>query len=161
MGIVLARVDDRLIHGQVTVGWVRSHGIDLILVVDDRLAGDAMQQAILRVAAPPGVEVRACRVGEFLEAFGRGMYEGRRTMLLFTGPSVPLTLLKAGVSFQRLNIGGMRYMPHRRQLTKAVWVSAEEEAELKEIAASGVKVEFRMLPGDAELELHQVLKKEG
>ena len=157
-GIALVRIDDRLIHGQVVVKWLRYVECDEVLIVDDQLAQDSFMQTVLRLAAPPEVPVRVVAGGEApgkLAAAGAG---GRRTMILLKAPQTALALLNDGVAFSELNVGGLASGPRTRRLYKSVSASAEQIAALREIAARGVRVYFQMVPEDRPVEMADVLR---
>lgn len=157
---MLARIDDRLIHGQVTVGWTRSHNVDQIVIVNDAIAKDPIQSTVLSIAAPPGVDVQALSVDKFVADFKQGKFDKRRLMLIFTGPREPLMLIRAGVPLHSINVGGMKFTPERRQISKAVSVSPQEESDFWQIIQSGVEVEVRMFPSDPKTLIQNLLSRQ-
>lgn len=157
MPIVIARIDDRLIHGQVTVGWTRPNNINRIIVVNDALAKDQVQSMMLKIAAPPGVTVDAQGVQQCIQNLQSGSLDKFRLMLVFTGPLEPLALLRAGIQIKTLNVGGMRFTPGRRKISTSVSVSPEEEQAFRDIGAAGVEVEVRMFPADPKVNLLTLL----
>ena len=82
MAIVLCRVDDRLVHGQVVIGWGRPLGIDLIMLVDDTVAGSAWEQELYRMAVSPDIEVRFVTVAEASVQIPALSSDGRRALVL-------------------------------------------------------------------------------
>jgi mannose/fructose/N-acetylgalactosamine-specific phosphotransferase system component IIB len=104
--IALARIDDRLIHGQVVTAWLPTLGrCDEILVCDDRAAGNPFVQQVLRMAAPPGQAVRVLSMDETIVDFRQKANDARRVLLLARGPETVLCLLEGGVSIYYLNVG--------------------------------------------------------
>lgn len=155
--ITIARVDDRLIHGQITVGWVRRFGVTRIVVVDDDVAKDPLQSTMTPMAAPPGIGAEVRTVEQFTADYKAGKYDKYRLMLIFTVPSVPLALIKAGIPIEGLNLGGMKFIPGRKQITRAVSVSPEEETVLKEIMELGTEVFIQMLPEHQKVDVKTLL----
>lgn len=148
MGIVLTRIDDRLIHGQVVTGWVSKYAIEQIIVVDDVVAGDPMQRSVLMMTAPPDIKVVIFSVAKFLEVISRTEIK-RRTMLIFRDPTGVLRMLNAGVTFDSLNIGGMRKIGDRTiSISKAVYFSEEEKVAVLAIMDKGVEINIQMVPQD-------------
>lgn len=87
MPINLARIDDRLIHGQVITTWVKNHDIEQVLIINDKVAGDKIQQSVLTMSAPPELKVQVFGVQKFIEILQKTEIK-RRTMLLFTNSIV-------------------------------------------------------------------------
>lgn len=157
MAIVVARIDDRLIHGQVTTNWVRSNEIQVIVVVDDKLATDEIQISVLKMAAPSNVKLYVLPVDKFIEKFKAGILDKYKVMLIFNNPFAPLKLIENGIKINSINLGGMRFKEGRRQLTKAVSVSDAEAEALKSIISHGVEVEHRQLQADTKVYLKDIL----
>lgn len=154
MPIKLARIDDRLIHGQVTVGWTRLLGIDRILVVSDKVAKDPIQQAVLGMAAPHGVKVSPVTVADAIcKLTTTDLVAKSSLMLIFTNPTDVLALVNAGVEIQEVNIGGMQFKTGKTQVTKAVSVDAADVSAFKELHDRGIKLSVQMVPADKPTDL--------
>ena len=145
MAIELIRIDDRLIHGQVATQWMKNLAIEQVLVISDVAAKDPLQLTILEIAAPVGVRVMIYDVAEFVDVYNSVEIK-RRTLLLFTNPIELLACLKGGLKANLINIGGMKYVPGKKKVTRSVSVSEAEELAFKEIIAMGIEVEIRMMP---------------
>lgn len=154
--IVFCRIDDRLIHGQVVTTWVNVKNIESIIVVNDKVAGDKIQKNILAMAAPTGIKVHAFGVKQFADITKKQPIK-KRTMLLFTNSIDVLELVNYGVEIPGLNIGGMRYQEGRKQLTKALSVTPEEEAAFKELLEKGIDVTIQMVPNDEKKDIREVI----
>lgn len=157
MGVVYARIDDRLIHGQVATTWIRTQSIEQVAVINDELAKDPMQASVIKMAAPTGVKAVLLDITRFLEAYKKGFK--KRTMLIVTNPKDVLTLLENGVSFPYLNVGGMKYKEGRKRLTEAVAVTEEELDDFEAIVKKGVKVEIQMVPNSAKEDISKYLAR--
>lgn len=157
MGIIISRVDDRLIHGQVATSWIRGNNVNVVVVVDDKIASDGTQVSILKLSAPAGIKVYAQSVNKFVEVYNKGILNDYRVMLVFENVYAPLELIKKGVPLHSLNIGGMRFKEGRRQVSKALSVSLEEEKVIREISAYGVEVEHRQLATDTKVDVLTLL----
>ena len=149
MSILLARVDDRLIHGQVVVGWARALEADCLIVANDAVAADPMQRQLLPMAVPPQIKVGIYRVREAAEALAQGKYEGRRIILLFASLSDALIFTQAGMRLERLNLGGIRQAPGRQPLRTAVALSALDVAAARTLMDGGADLYIQMVPGEA------------
>ncbi len=157
MSIVLARVDDRLLHGQVATSWVRTTDPQVVVVVDDKLPDDPIQVQILKVAAPVGVKVYVMTPEKIIEKLKAGVLDAYRVMLIFAGVHAPKKLLDAGISIPSLNIGGMRFKEGRERLSKTISMTAEEKEITREISKMGVELEHRQLHSDSKVDVMSLL----
>jgi len=146
--IDLFRIDDRLIHGQVMTNWLKRSGAKRIIIVDDLVAKDQFSLQIFKFAAPPGISVEAFTIEDAAALFTDPGQPDEKVVVLAKTPVAPLELLKAGVKFSLLNVGGMGAAPGRKQYYRNISMSDEELEMLREIKRMGVPVEFRILPDD-------------
>lgn len=160
MGIIVSRVDDRLIHGQVATSWIRGNNIQVVVVVDDAIANNPTQISILKVSAPAEIKIYALSIDRFVEKFNKGILDNYRVMLVFENVEVPLRLIEKGIPVKSLNLGGMRFKEGRRQITKALSVSETEEVTIRKICELGVEVEHRQLASDTKVQVESLLKEE-
>jgi len=156
MPINVARIDDRLIHGQVITTWVKNYDIEQVLVINNKVANDKVQQSVLTMSAPPGLKVLVFGVQEFIEILKKTTIK-KRTMLLFTNSIDVDALVDGGLSLEKLNVGGMRMQDGRHQLSRAVSVTPEEEEAFRNLIAKNVVVEVQMVPKDPIIDLKTLL----
>lgn len=152
MGIIISRVDDRLIHGQVATSWIRGNNVEVVVVVDDEIANNPTQISILKVSAPAEIKIYALSVEKFVQKYQKGILDTYRVMLVFENLKAPLALIEKGIPITSLNLGGMRFKEGRRQITKALSVSEEEEGLIRKIHKLGVEVEHRQLSSDNKID---------
>ncbi len=161
MSLVLARVDDRLIHGQVVVGWARHTEADCIVVANDAVAADPMQRDLLPMAVPQEIEVGIYRVVDAAQRMASGQHGDRRCILLFAAPSdaleFELIYRSLDRSLGRLNVGGLRLTPERKQARNAIALSPRDIGALLELQRMGVEISFQMVPADSTESLEKVL----
>lgn len=149
MNIAHARIDDRLIHGQVVTAWLRFIGrCDEILVCDDNTRKNKFLQDVLRMTAPPDKALRILSTDETVQDFQDKANDPRYVLLLTRGPESMLRLLQGGVQMSYVNIGGMGAGPGRKMIHKGVSVSEQELDMLRQIQTKGVKIELKMVPSD-------------
>lgn len=152
MGMVLARVDSRLVHGQVLEGWVPRLRVDAILIVDRELVSDALQRAVLESLGHPGLQVQLvapARAAELLT----GALAQRRVLVLFAGVSQAVDAWESGVAFEGLNLGNVHPRPQSRALTTSVYLTSEDVALLGGLLARGVRLDARAVPADRSPDL--------
>jgi mannose/fructose/N-acetylgalactosamine-specific phosphotransferase system component IIB len=158
MSITLLRVDDRLIHGQVVEGWLPQLNVNHVAVVSDAAADDPVQAALMKMALPPGVGLSVLRVADAPAALSAPQAAAKRILVLVPGPAEALALLERGVAVDRVNVGGLHFTVGKVQLGRALFLSDEDKAALRAIAARGVRLEGRPLPSDPEENLASILE---
>jgi PTS system mannose-specific IIB component len=109
MVIGLARIDDRLIHGQVATRWTKETNVKRIIVVSDEVAADKVRSTLLTQVAPPGVTAHVVDIAKMLRVYNNPKYAGERVMLLFTNPTDVERIVEGGVKISSVNIGGMAF----------------------------------------------------
>ncbi|AKQ74094.1 mannose/fructose/sorbose PTS transporter subunit IIB [Bacillus licheniformis] len=158
MKIVLARIDDRFIHGQVLTRWIKIHAADRIIVVSNEVAQDEMRKTLILSVAPSNVKASAVSISKMAKAFHSPRYEDTTAMLLFENPGDIVSLIEAGVPIETVNVGGMRFENNRRQITKSVSVTEKDIKAFEQLQELGVKLELRQLPSDSSEDFMQMLR---
>lgn len=153
MNLVLARIDDRLVHGQVTVGWRNRLRPDHIVLANDDIADDPWQARIYAMSVPPEVEFLALSVGDaarLLQEGQRNPLTGSRVLLL-TGSALDMQrLVASGAPVLRVNVGGMHYARGKREMLPEVYVDRFDLAALRALRERGVELWVQMVPGGHE-----------
>lgn len=159
MSIVLYRIDDRLIHGQVVVGWGQPLDIGFIVLVDDEVANSDWEQELYRMGTPPEMEVHFHSVDDAARAIPKYNADERAGILL-TGTVASMLRLARNAGIREVNVGGIHHRADRRQRLRYVFLSSEEEGLLREMAASGVTVSAQDVPATRPVELDELLESE-
>jgi PTS system mannose-specific IIB component len=154
--IILTRIDDRLIHGQVVEGWVNFLKATCIVVCDDTIASNALQRSIMEMSVPQGLKVYIVRVNEICGQLIAGTMDRERVILLFSKPADILLAIRSGLDCRALNIGGMHYIPGKRKLMDVLAVDDGDIEALKEMARMGIKIDVRAVPTQRPLPLDKV-----
>jgi mannose/fructose/N-acetylgalactosamine-specific phosphotransferase system component IIB len=156
--IILYRVDDRLVHGQVVEGWVPALGAQELAVVSDETAGDEMRRTIMRFATPEEVDLKIMTVAEASAYLPEAEKSARRVLLLLPGLAEALALLKNGLKITSLNIGGMHYSAGKNvSIGKAIFLNDEDCSALKALSAAGIAIEGRGVPTDKPVDLIEAI----
>jgi mannose/fructose/N-acetylgalactosamine-specific phosphotransferase system component IIB len=161
MKTVLVRIDDRLIHGQVVVGWVRSNDVTCILVVDDKIAKDKVQCSLLRMATPVGVKAEILTLEDAVEKIKADAFKGENVMILARGPQTILDLINRGIEIPSVNIGNVRSMEGRNELVRHVYATPDEVKLWQELDKKNVKMSAQILPDQPKADLNGALKNMG
>lgn len=159
MAIGLARIDDRLIHGQVATRWTKESKVNRIIVVNDEVDKDDVRKTMLKQAAPPGVSAHVVNVAKMVRVYNNPEYNDDRVMLLFTNPTDALFLVESGLDIKSVNIGGMAYREGKKQITSAVSVDEKDIAAFKKLADLNVELDVRKVSNDRKEDMIDLLKK--
>jgi len=146
--LLLARIDDRLIHGQVAFGWGRALQPTLFLVVSDTVRSDTDRSELCLIGVPEEARGRVLSVAEALEPALLPEIERERTLLVMPGTSEAERLVTGGFPIQELNVGGLHHAPGKTQVLSYVFLDSEDRARLLAIAARGVRVSAQDLPSN-------------
>ena len=154
MSIVLCRIDDRLIHGQVVIGWGRAMGIDLIILVDDQVAASDWEQELYRMAVTPEIEVRFVTMADAARQMPEWQSNGKRGLVL-TGDLETMAALRASSPdvVQRINLGGIHHRAGRRERLPFVYLTDQELGTLQALEAGGAVITAQHLPTTAPVAL--------
>lgn len=156
MSIVLARVDDRLIHGQVMTSWLNYTGANKIVVIDDVTAKDSFLSMIIKTLVPANIETRVTTLADSVEVV-RALGEGEKVILLAKTPEAYVHLTESGIDLEKVNIGGMGTRPGRKTLYRNISASDEEKEQFRQLLGRGITVEIQMVAEDAAIDVRKYI----
>ncbi|MGR2854608.1 PTS mannose transporter subunit IIAB [Erwinia sp. 1181_3] len=159
MKIGLARIDDRLIHGQVATRWTKETNVTRIIVVSDEVAADNVRKTLLTQVAPPGVTAHVVDVAKMIRVWNNPKYGKDKVMLLFTNPTDVVRLVEEGVTIPSVNIGGMAFRQGKTQVNNAVSVDAKDIEAFKKLNERGIELEVRKVSSDQKLKMMDLIGK--
>ncbi|MDP2470041.1 MAG: PTS sugar transporter subunit IIB [Candidatus Palauibacterales bacterium] len=158
MTLTLFRIDERLLHGQVIVGWGMRLGIDYYVVVDDELAASEWEQDIYGAGLPEQTKVEFVTTEQAIERFQQLDSLPGRGALLTRGTGEMRTLAESGVlAGRRVNLGGLHATSERRRVLTYVHLTQEEAGDLEAIQAASTGVTARDLPAGKEVDLQDLI----
>lgn len=159
MSLVLYRIDDRLIHGQVVVGWGQPLDIGFIVLVDDDVAASDWEQELYRMGTPPEMDVYFHSLDDAATALPKYQADDRPGILLTGDVASMLRLVKeAGV--KEVNVGGIHHRADRKQRLRYVFLAPAEEQLLREMASLGANVTAQDVPATHPVPLEELLASE-
>ena len=147
MGPALVRIDDRLLHGQVALGWAATLGSKLIVIANDEVAGDDWLARLYADAAPPTVRVEIVAVKEAAQRYVEFADEALAAIVLVKNPTDAVELVELGAVVSAVNVGGMHFEEGKRQLLPYLCVNDLDESALRRLLELGVRVEAQDVPG--------------
>nr|WP_269140436.1 PTS mannose transporter subunit IIAB [Providencia huaxiensis] len=159
MVIALARVDDRLIHGQVATRWTKETQVKRIIVVSDDVAKDQVRSTLLKQVAPPGVTAHVVDVAKCIRVYNNPKYAGERVMLLFTNPTDVKRIVEEGVDIKSVNIGGMAYHDGKTMVTNAVSINQEDIDAFNYLNDKSIELEVRKVSSDSKVYMMDLINK--
>ncbi|MFD3157559.1 mannose/fructose/sorbose PTS transporter subunit IIB [Haloimpatiens sp. FM7330] len=157
MKIVLARIDDRLIHGQVATVWSKETKCQRIIVCNDEVAKDTVRKTLLTQVAPPGIKSHVVDVAKAARVYKNPKYAEDRVLLLFTNPTDVLRMVESGVDIKSVNIGGMSFKSGKKQITNAVSVDEKDIDSFKKLHEKGIELEIRKVAADSKVDLMSLI----
>jgi len=153
MELVLVRIDNRLIHGQVSTTWVQNHRIDHLIVANDAAAKNPMEKSVLKMAKPRTVnKLDILTVAEAANLIKADKTKDR-TMVVSRVPQDIKGLIEAGIEIQEIYVGNMHGAPGKSQLDQTVFADQEEVDTLKGFVAKGITLTSQMTPSSPKTDL--------
>ena len=157
--IVFARVDTRLLHGQVATTWTKAANPDRIIVCSDGVASDQLRKTMIIQAAPPGVHVHVVPIKKICEIAKDPRFGNTHAMLLFETPQDALRAIEGGVPVKKLNLGSMAHSVGKGVVTNALAMDQNDVDTLEKIKAKGVDFDIRKVPADKAESYDAIIKK--
>ncbi|GEL89845.1 PTS sugar transporter subunit IIB [Pediococcus parvulus] len=158
MPVVLARVDQRLIHGLIVNQWAQSLKAKRFMVVDDVVSQNEELKASMRMSKPAGTGMSIINTEKAITNFKNGNYDAQRVFILVKEPSKLLELIDAGIEIPKVNLGIMFAEDGRIPVTKFIALNDKEKADIKKIQDRGIPVTVQYVPVDPEENVTKYLK---
>lgn len=156
--VILARIDDRLIHGQVVEGWVNYLKATCIMVADDQVAANPLQRTIMEISVPEGLKVVIGTVADICDRLRSSSLDRERTIVLFSSPADVLRALQAGLKCAAVNLGGLHFVPGKRKIMDVCAVDEADIDALKAILQRGIRIDIQTVPTERPQPLEQALR---
>lgn len=157
---VLARIDTRLLHGQVSTNWVKTVNPTRIIVVSDKVAQDEMRKTLIQQAAPSGVRTHTIPVSKLAEIDDDPRFGATKALLLFETPQDVLEAVELGVEFDHINIGSMAHAQGKTMINNSISVDKDDVETLQALKDHGITFDVKKLPSDSAGNLESLLRKE-
>ena len=152
--ISLIRIDDRLIHAQVVIGWGSRLHPDRIIVSDDYVAGNEWERNLYLTAAPPEIKVSILSLADTIAQVKGGVFDREKIIILVAHPQSVVELVERGLEIETVNVGGLHYAEGKEKILDHVYLDAGEKAALRELVKKGITLEARALPDSESIILN-------
>lgn len=157
--VVLARIDTRLLHGQVATSWTKATNPSRIIVVSDNVSEDALRKSMIMEAAPPGVKAHVVPIWKMAEIFKDPRFGDTRAMLLFETPQDALALIEKGADLKEINLGSMAHSQGKAYVTSTVSMGKEDVETFEKLLDKGIKIDVRKVPANQPENFTNIMKK--
>ena len=155
--ILLTRIDNRLIHGQVATQWSSYLGANLLLVANDKVAGDPMRQGLMDMAAPAGAQTRYFTIEKTINIIGKAA-DRQLIFIICENPQDVLKLVEGGPPIKKVNIGNMHMAEGKRQVAGVVAVDDADVAAFKKLQELGVELEIQKVPTEGKEDVSKLFQ---
>ena len=157
---VLARIDSRLLHGQVATAWTKTVQPTRIIVVSDAVTKDELRRKLIQQAAPPGIKAHVVPIDQMIKlSKDNEHFGGQRAMLLFENPQDLLRAIEGGVPLKTINVGSMAHSAGKVQPNKVLAFSQDDIDTFNKLKEAGLEFDVRKVPNDAKENMDEILKK--
>ena len=155
--ILLTRIDNRLIHGQVATQWSGVLGVNLLLVANDNVAGDEFRQGLMNMAAPAYAQTRYFSIEKTCAIIDKAS-DAQKIFIICETPQDVLRLVEGGVPIKKCNIGNMHMAEGKRQVATSVAVDDADVATFRKLQELGVELEIKRVPDIAAEDVNKLFK---
>jgi PTS system sorbose-specific IIB component len=157
MNILLVRVDDRFIHGQILEAWIPFLKAQSVIVVNDTLANDDFQKTIMSMAIPDRIALRIVTVDKVLSLRDDKDLDGKRTLVIVSSIKDAFRLYNIGLDFPHLNIGNNKGTDSSKQISYSVWVDEDDLGMLCELMEKGIDVNLQSVPRERNIDMRSIM----
>lgn len=159
INIKLARLDTRLLHGQVATAWTPDSKANRIIVVSDAVAKDELRKSLIQQAAPNNVRANIVPINKMIEVAKDDRFGGVDAFLLFETVEDVLTAVEGGVPIKSLNVGSMAHSEGKTMVNKVLSMDKNDVAAFEKLRDLGVEFDVRKVPNDSKANLFDLIKK--
>ena len=149
MPLCLVRIDDRLIHGQVVLGWARTLKPDRIVVANDRIAANQWERKFYTSSVPPHIKVSFLELAETSRQLLNNLFKNELVMVLFESVKDVLAVIESGATLSDVNVGGLHYKEGAVELLPYVFVTDDDRKCLRELVKMSVILTAQDIPGNS------------
>lgn len=157
MNVVLVRVDDRFIHGQILESWIPYLKAQGVIVANDGLAGDQIQKTIMSMAIPERIKLKIVCLKDAVHLQDDRELNEKRCLVIVSTITDAYRLFSCGFTFTRLNIGNNKASGPSKQLSYSVWVDRKDLDFVKALMDKGVEVTLQSVPRERLIDMKSII----
>jgi mannose/fructose/N-acetylgalactosamine-specific phosphotransferase system component IIB len=159
MDVQLFRIDDRLIHGQVVLGWAKPLKSERILLCDDEISQSEWEKELYYTCVPPALETMIFNIGETVDFLTNQIKDNDKTIVLVKDPRSVIAIIERGYQPGNVNIGGIHYDDHRRKFLPYVYLNDEEVQQIHWLLDKGVSIYCQDIPTGRKYDAREIVSK--
>ena len=157
--VVLTRIDDRLIHGQVLSGWIPHVRANSIIIIDDEIAKNKLMSRVLATSVEDSIKLKVYSTNKAVQALaGDPKFPKERILILTKSPLPILELIESGYSIPSINLGGMGMHENRQPYFRNISCTKDEENALQQLNEKGVEIYYQLVPEQAKIDFSSFKK---
>lgn len=157
MNFTLARVDERLAHGQIITSWTKYLGVSIIWIIDDQICKDDFMKQVLQLSAPSGIKIEIYSVQQAVDKAEQEKDSSSKVLLLFKRIQYVLDAVKQGLDIKEINLGNLGSLAGRKAISKNVNLNPSEIEMVKELMDKGLMVYLQMLYTDSKVDIKNMI----
>ncbi|WNZ88071.1 PTS sugar transporter subunit IIB [Streptococcus iniae] len=157
--INLARIDTRLLHGQVATAWTPASKANRIIVASDEVASDDLRKQLIKQVAPGGVKANVVPISKLIEASKDPRFGNTHALILFQTPQDALRAVEGGVEIEELNVGSMAHSTGKTMVNNVLSMDKDDVATFEKLRDLNVKFDVRKVPNDSKKNLFELIEK--
>lgn len=157
--INLARIDTRLLHGQVATAWTPASKADRIIVASDTVSQDELRKQLIKQAAPGNVKANVVPIQKLIEVSKDPRFGNTHALILFETPQDALRAVEGGVEIKELNVGSMAHSTGKTMVNNVLSMNKEDVATFEKLRDLGVQFDVRKVPNDSKKDLFELINK--
>lgn len=155
--IILTRIDERLIHGQVATQWTGAIGANLLLVANDEVSTNEMRQGLMDMSAPSFAQTRYFSIDKVINVISKAS-DKQKIFIIVNNPQDIVKMVEGGVPIKKVNIGNMHMAEGKRQVATSVAVDDADVAAFRRLQELGVELEIQRVPTEPVENLEKLFK---
>lgn len=156
---IIWRIDDRLIHGQIIIGWCGQLPIDLLIVCDDEIASNEWERNLLLIAAPPNFTMEVLGIDDTSTQSKKWESQYKKVLVLLKSPKILKDLISTGLEIKKVNVGGIHFQNDRKEYLSYLFLSEEEIEIFRDLINKGIYFECQDLPTSNAYDLMKIIEK--
>jgi len=161
MSIVLTRIDNRLVHGQVLETWLPYVHADCIVVANDDIAATPLKRLMMESSVPSKIQVRIGTISEIVALFSSSSLEQCKILLLFGSTADALRAYRSGLTYEQLNLGNLHAGEGKTRFSCTLFLDPADLDDLEQLESAGVKITARCIPADSERPWRKLIPNRG
>jgi len=157
MEVQLFRIDDRLIHGQVVLGWAKYLKSKHVILCDNEVAGNDWESELYLSCVPDELNARIMNTNDTSRYLNNGVVEPEKTIVLVKSPQIVRELIETGYRPRNVNLGGMHYGKNRKKYLPYVFLGKNDVEDLQFCIKNGVSIYCQDVPNSRKHKISNLL----